>query len=108
MSGSVVFKIGTVFEVRVRTQSLCVPDDNENASLLVNNASASSTSASPSSTVVAGIGTASTSTASASASLTSTLINNNHNNFIQQQTWTTKEAGACVLTALLLKLEPVN
>lgn len=65
MSGRTVYSIDTAFEVRVRTQSLCVAElgDGEGSSMF------------SSETV---------------------------------QTWTTKEAGACVLTALLLKLTPVD
>lgn len=64
MSGRTVYSIDTAFEVRVRTQSLCVAEltDGEGSSMY-------------SETI---------------------------------QTWTTKEAGACVLTALLLKLTPVD
>lgn len=64
MSGSTVYTIGTAFEVRVKTQSLC------------------------------GLETETEDGAGGSSSLT--------------QVWTTKEAGACVLTALLLKLIPIE
>lgn len=64
MSGSTVYTIGTAFEVRVKTQSLC------------------------------GLETETEDGAGGSSSLT--------------QMWTTKEAGACVLTALLLKLIPIE
>ncbi len=64
MSGRTVYSIDTAFEVRVRTQSLCVADLSDGES----------------------------------SSMFSETI----------QTWTTKEAGACVLTALLLKLTPVE
>lgn len=69
MSGSTVYTIGTAFEVRVRTQSLCAPDVGDD------DASDSADSGAASSSI---------------------------------QMWTTKEAGACVLTAVLLKLEPVD
>ncbi|XP_037052050.1 neuralized-like protein 4 isoform X2 [Bradysia coprophila] len=66
MSGRTVYSIDTAFEVRVRTQSLCVAELSE------------------------GDGSGS--------SMFSESV----------QKWTTKEAGACVLTALLLKLTPVE
>lgn len=66
MSGRTVYSIDTAFEIRVRTQSLCVAELSE------------------------GEGSGST--------MLSESV----------QKWTTKEAGACVLTALLLKLTPVE
>lgn len=74
MSGSTVYTIGTAFEVRVKTQSLCAPDVIDDESIDADVGSSSLTFAGSSSV----------------------------------QMWTTKEAGACVLTAVLLKLEPVD
>lgn len=64
-SDSNIFKIRTVFEVRVRSQSLCGLDADSPGSATDGEQSAHSA-----------------------------------------QIWSTKEAGACVLTALLLRLEP--
>lgn len=63
-TGTSSFRIETAFEVRVRTQAICVAD---------------------------------------------TSVNVNDNEPVAsngQPVWTTKEAGACVLSALLLKLTP--
>lgn len=66
-SDSNIFKIRTVFEVRVRSQSICGLDAD---------------------TTTGGGGEGGEPSALAA------------------QIWSTKEAGACVLTALLLRLEP--
>lgn len=63
-TGTSSYRIETAFEVRVRTQAICVAD---------------------------------------------TSVNVNDNEPVAsngQPVWTTKEAGACVLSALLLKLTP--
>lgn len=65
-SGNLLYRIETAFEVRVRTQAVCVAD-------------------------------------------TSISLNDNEPIAANGQpisVWTTKEAGACVLSALLLKLTP--
>lgn len=63
-TGTSSYRIETAFEVRVRTQSICVAD----TSVSVNDNEAVTSNGQP--------------------------------------VWTTKEAGACVLSALLLKLTP--
>lgn len=65
-SGNTSYRIETTFEVRVRTQALCVADSSNN---LTDNEPVTS-------------------------------------NGQTISMWTTKEAGACVLSALLLKLTP--
>lgn len=65
-SGNTSYRIETQFEVRVRTQALCVADTSHN-----------STDNEP-------------------------IASNGQSISV----WTTKEAGACVLSALLLKLTP--
>lgn len=82
------YQIATAFEVHVRTQSLCTADEDASA------AGPSSHSSSSSSTVT-------NETAAAAAALTQSSLS-------QQSLWTTKEAGACVITALLLRLQLVN
>jgi len=74
MTGSDVYTISTAFEVKVRSQSLCALEQEENDTDDVEVAGAASLQ-------------------SSSNSL---------------QMWSTKETGACVLTALLLRLEPVE
>lgn len=84
-SGCVSYNIETAFEVRVRTQSLCVADDTMNT----NDAHASTEDAADA--------VASSSHMYATTTPSSTV-----------SVWTTKEAGACVLSALLLKLTPLT
>lgn len=79
------YQIGTAFEVHVRSQSLCTSDEDPREG-----------AAGSSSAVVA-----ETTTAASLHSGAAAITN-------QRNLWTTKEAGACVLTALLLRLEPVN
>lgn len=90
-SGSVSYNIETAFEVRVRTQSLCVADETMNA------IDAQASTADTADTMNAASHTNTT-----TSSTTTTAVNP------MVSVWTTKEAGACVLSALLLKLTPLT
>lgn len=87
-TGSVSYNIETAFEVRVRTQSLCVADQTMN----INETLAATDD----------VATTSETTSTTATSRT----NPTTNPFIS--IWTTKEAGACVLSAVLLKLTPLT
>lgn len=76
MSNSIFYRICTAFEVRVRSQSLCAIDLTD---LTESSDSSGATSS------------------GAAASMAPNTTN---------KLWTTKEANACVLTALLLCLVP--
>lgn len=86
------YQIGTAFEVHVRSQSLCTSDEDPREG-----------AAGSSSAVVAETTAASQKTTTAASLHSGAAAITNQRNL-----WTTKEAGACVLTALLLRLEPVN
>ena len=108
------YKINTAFEVYVRRQSLCASSkSNANDAAKLHEAERRSSTSdvdlagSSSSSNAAGGGhnsnTAADSYAGPSTSLSSAPV-------IKDQTWFTKEAGACVITALILKLDklPTN
>lgn len=105
------YKINTAFEVYVRRQSICASQSKSNtndATKFHDVERRSSTSdvdltCSSSSTTTGNHNATSTvdSYAGPSTSLSSAPV-------IKDQTWFTKEAGACIITALILKLEKVN
>lgn len=77
--GKADYKIETAFEVRVKTQALCAADQRNSAVLECIPSTSKAIETEPLAPV-SGRG---------------------------DPIWTTKEAGACVLTAVLLKLTPV-
>lgn len=83
MSNNVCYRICTAFEIRVRAQSMCAIDIIESDD--------------------AGTSSSTTFTDAASTS----IIGATATNSISNKLWTTKEANACILTALLLCLVPV-
>ncbi|XP_065359109.1 neuralized-like protein 4 [Calliphora vicina] len=104
------YKINTAFEVYVRRQSICASSKStaNDATKLHEAERRSSTSdvdlACSSSSNTAGghnANTAVDSYAGPSTSLSSAPV-------IKDQTWFTKEAGACVITALILKLDKLS
>lgn len=94
------YQIGTAFEVHVRTQSLCTSDEDAAGGL---SSVGTTTSSSSSSSTVTNATSLPPPTTTALANRSTTTAGTNLRNL-----WTTKEAGACVLTALLLRLELVN
>ncbi|XP_075160481.1 neuralized E3 ubiquitin protein ligase 4 [Haematobia irritans] len=103
------YKINTAFEVYVRRQSICAsskPSANEVAKLHEERRSSTSdvdlvTAGSSSSGINVGNHAGNDLYAGPSTSLSSATI-------VKDQTWFTKEAGACVITALILKLDKVS
>lgn len=76
------YRIETAFEVRVQTQALCAADQRNSAVLECLPSTSKAIEAEPLAAAIAGRDDG-------------------------MPIWTTKEAGACVLTAVLLKLTPV-
>lgn len=100
------YKINTAFEVYVRRQSICASSKSTaNEATKFQEERRSSTSdvdlAASSSAGAAGNHHAHELYAGPSTSLSSAPV-------IKDQTWFTKEAGACVITALILKLDKVS
>ena len=94
------YSIGTSFEVYVRRQSLCAAggsNSNRLNQMLAATTNASSERRSSGSEELMEGCSSSNSLASAGAPTS-----------LRDMTWFTKEAGACVLTALILKLEKIN
>ncbi|XP_058066807.1 neuralized-like protein 4 [Anopheles bellator] len=92
MANGQCYRICTAFEVRVRSQSLSAVDHLSGDQRLMAHDSC------------AGTGTP---TGSSGAPTAASSTNNNNANDITFRSWTTKEADACVLTALLLCLAPM-
>lgn len=97
LSRSHSYQIGTAFEVHVRTQSLCTSEEDSGCG-----PSSVGTSSSSSSSTVTNL--TATSLPATSTTIPELITPGNQRNLL----WATKEAGACVLTALLLRLELVN
>ncbi|XP_013115152.2 neuralized-like protein 4 [Stomoxys calcitrans] len=106
------YKINTAFEVYVRRQSICASskssanevvkfhEERRSSTSDVDMAAAGGTTSSTSATAGANHA-ANELYAGPSTSLSSAPV-------IKDQTWFTKEAGACVITALILKLDKVS
>uniref|UniRef100_A0A182NZX9 NHR domain-containing protein n=1 Tax=Anopheles epiroticus TaxID=199890 RepID=A0A182NZX9_9DIPT len=92
------FHIKTAFEVRVRSQSLSAVDHSGEQRIMLQ-----AEGSNVSTNTVGGTSGGGCSTVVSTTSLASTGVNSNDFTF---RSWTTKEADACVLTALLIHLVP--